>query len=42
VLGKISTLDNLRKKNVIVVDWCFMCKSGETIEYLFLHCEVVR
>ena len=41
-LGKIFTLDNLRKMNVIVVEWCYMCnKSGESIDYL-LHCEVVR
>jgi hypothetical protein len=42
-LGKILTLDNLRKRNIIVVDWCCMCKrSGESIDYLFLHCEVAR
>jgi hypothetical protein len=27
-LGKILTLDNLRKINVIVVDWCLMCKKN--------------
>lgn len=25
-LGKILTLDNLRKRYVILVDWCCMCK----------------
>jgi hypothetical protein len=41
-LGKILTLDNLRKMNVIVVDWCCMCKrSWEFIGHL-LHCEVAR
>jgi hypothetical protein len=26
-----------------VVDWCCICnKSGESIDHLFLHCEVVR
>ena len=42
-LGKILTLDNLRKRRVIVVYWCCMCKmSGESIDNLFLHCEVAR
>jgi hypothetical protein len=41
-LGKILILDNLRKMNVIVVDWCCMCKkSWESIDYL-LHCKVAR
>jgi len=40
-LGKILTLDNLRKRRIIVVDWCCMCKkSGETVNHLLLHCEV--
>jgi hypothetical protein len=25
---KILTLDNLRKRHVIVVDWCCMCKKS--------------
>jgi hypothetical protein len=42
-LGKILTMDNLRKQNLIVVDWCCMCKkSGKTIDHLLLHCEVAR
>ena len=41
VLGKILTMDNLRKKNIIVVEWCCMCKkSGESINHFLLHCEV--
>jgi hypothetical protein len=41
-LKKILTLDNLRKRNIIVVDWCGMCKkSEESINLLLLHCEVV-
>jgi hypothetical protein len=40
VLGKILTMDNLRK-NIIVTEWCCMCKkSGESIDHLLLHCEV--
>jgi hypothetical protein len=42
-LGKILTLDNLCKRGLIVVNWCCMCKrSGESINHLFLHCEVAR
>jgi hypothetical protein len=42
-LGKILTLDNLRKRGLIVVEWCYMCKrSGESINHLLLHCEVAR
>jgi hypothetical protein len=41
VLGKILMLDNLRKKNIIVMEWCYMCKrSGKSIDHLLLHCEV--
>ena len=41
VLGKILTMDNLCKKNIIVTKWCCMCKkSGESIDHLLLHCEV--
>jgi hypothetical protein len=39
--GKILTLDNLRKKGVIVIDRCCMCKlNGESVDHLLLHCEV--
>jgi hypothetical protein len=41
-LGKILTLNNLRKRNIIVMELCFMRKSsGESIDHLFLHCMVV-
>jgi hypothetical protein len=41
VLGKIITIDNLRKKNIIVTKWSCMCKkSGESIDHLLLHCEI--
>ena len=42
-LGKILTLNDLRKMNVIVVDFCCMCKKCEEfIDHLFIHCEVAR
>jgi len=41
ILGKILILDNLRKRNIIVMEQCCMCKTcGESIDHLFLHCEV--
>ena len=40
-LGKILTTDNLRKRRVIVLDWCYMCKScGESVDHLLLHCSI--
>jgi hypothetical protein len=42
-LGKILNLDNLRKRRVIVVEWCCMCKRNvESIYNILLHCEVAR
>jgi hypothetical protein len=42
-LGKILTHDNLRKKNIGVVEWCYLCKkSGEFIEHLLLYCDIAR
>jgi len=40
-LGKILTLDNFRKRRVIVIDRCCMCKkNGENVNHLLLHCDV--
>jgi hypothetical protein len=40
-LGKILTLDNLRRRQVIVVNRCCLCKlDGESVD--LLHCEVAR
>jgi hypothetical protein len=40
-LGKILTMDNLRKQHVIVVDLCYMCKkSEESVNHLLLHFEM--
>lgn len=42
-LGKILTTDDLRKCQIIIIDWCHMCKnSGETVDHLLLHCKVAR
>ena len=38
VLGKILTIDNLRRRQVVVVDWCCMCKrNGESDDHILLH-----
>ena len=37
-LGKCLMIDNLHKRKVWILDWCYMCKSnGESVDYLFLH-----
>lgn len=37
-LGRILTVDNLRKLWVIVIDWCCMCKmAGETTDHPIVH-----
>ena len=37
-LGKVLTIDNLRKHQMVLLDWCCMCKeAGESIDHLFLH-----
>jgi exonuclease III len=41
VLGKILTHDNLRKRSIVIVEWCCMCKkNGESVDHLLIHCEV--
>jgi hypothetical protein len=40
-LGKILPLDNLRKMNIIVMEWCYIYKTcGESIDHFFLCCMV--
>ncbi|XP_041002530.1 uncharacterized protein LOC121248205 [Juglans microcarpa x Juglans regia] len=42
-LDKILTTDNLRKRQVVVLDWCCMRKKHEeSVDHLLLHCEVVK
>ena len=39
--GECLMIDNLRKRRVWVMDWCYMCKcNGESVDHLFLHCPV--
>ena len=36
-----SQIDNLRKRKVCILDWCYMCKcNSEIVDHLFLHCSV--
>uniref|UniRef100_A0A2N9ED53 Reverse transcriptase domain-containing protein n=1 Tax=Fagus sylvatica TaxID=28930 RepID=A0A2N9ED53_FAGSY len=40
-LGKVLTIDNLRKRGLIIQEWCCMYKrSREDVDHLFLHCSV--
>ena len=40
-LGKCLTIDNLRRRKVWILDWCYMCKcNGESVDHLFLHCPI--
>ena len=40
-LGKILTMYYLRKKTIIITDWCRMCKSNrELVDHLLLHCPI--
>ena len=38
-LGKILTIVNLRKRHLVILEWCYMCKRcGESVDHLLLHC----
>ena len=42
-LDIILSKNNLRKHNIMIIDWCCMCKrSTELVEHLLLHCMVSR
>ena len=42
-LGKILTMDNLRKSDIILMSWCCMYKGAEeTVDHLLLHCPTAR
>jgi hypothetical protein len=39
-LGKILTIDNLRRWGLTLVNWCCLCKrSKETVNHLLNYCE---
>lgn len=41
MLWKILTMDKLRKRNIVLVDWCCMCKrSRQSVDHLLLHIEI--
>jgi hypothetical protein len=43
VLGKLPTIDNLRKRNMVIVNRCCLCKNAaESIDHLFLHCNLAK
>jgi hypothetical protein len=40
-LSRILTLDNLRKRNLIIVDRCCLCKRDEeSVDHILLHCDL--
>uniref|UniRef100_A0A2N9I5M3 Reverse transcriptase zinc-binding domain-containing protein n=1 Tax=Fagus sylvatica TaxID=28930 RepID=A0A2N9I5M3_FAGSY len=44
-LYKALTINNLRKRQLALLDWCYMCKADadvESIDHLFLHCTTAR
>jgi hypothetical protein len=39
-LGKILTIDNLRRRGLPLVNWCCLSKKNkETVNHLLIHCE---
>jgi hypothetical protein len=41
--GKILTVDNLRRRGMVVVNRCWLCESDEElVDHLLLHCGAVR
>jgi hypothetical protein len=39
VLGKLPTADNLRKRKIVLVNRCCLCKAAEeSVDHLLLHC----
>ena len=41
-LGNILTIDNLMKRKVKIIFWCYMCKcNGESVDHLLLHYPII-
>jgi mannosylglycoprotein endo-beta-mannosidase len=41
--GKILTSDNLRRKDIYIADWCYLCRdNGESVDHVLLHCPFSR
>jgi hypothetical protein len=41
--SKIPTIDNLRRRGMIVVNRCWLCElDGESMDHLLLHCRVAN
>ena len=41
--GNILTCDNLRRRGVVMVGWCCLCRGNdETVAHLLLHCPMAR
>ena len=38
---KFLTIDNLQKRKVWILDWCYRCNcKGESVDHFFLHCPI--
>ena len=41
--GKVLTIDNLRKRDICVLDWCYLCRcDAESVDHILLHCLVAK
>ncbi|GMP71099.1 hypothetical protein CsSME_00029647 [Camellia sinensis var. sinensis] len=41
ILGRILTIDNLIRRQHVLVDWCCMCcRDAKTVDHLLLHCSI--
>lgn len=41
--GVIMSIEYQRKRKVMYISWCFLCKSSsEDVDHLLLHCQVAR
>ncbi|GFY88597.1 hypothetical protein Acr_06g0005370 [Actinidia rufa] len=40
--GAILTIDSLRRRRIVVTEWCYMCKRNAKTTDLLLHCDSAR